>query len=375
MNKKIKNVLKPFVGWIYRPIRDYFVNKKRLKKCELAVIKLIEECTNTSNKSRVFYLGITEQPNLGDMAQHFCISKWLDENFPDRAILKYESSVITFEKSNFISVMKQYFKEDDYIVFQSGYCTQDLGGDHPLLHRLIIEAFPDAKILMMPQTIFFKEEKNRKKCADNHNKAANMLFLARDKDSYEMAKEMFQTPRVALFPDIVTTLIGEKQFTNDRSGVCVCTRNDGEKFYADAEIAQLVNKLSADTRVIEKDTQGLVHYEKIRSNLSYYIWNEIESYSHFKVTITDRYHGTIFSLCAGTPVIIIKTTDHKVTTGADWFKGVYDDYVYVAKDLNDAYLQAEKIMNNSKYDNHLSPYFRSHYYDKLKELFEDNKSK
>ena len=43
----------------------------------------------------------------------------------------------------------------------------------------------------MPQTIFFKEEKNRKKCADNHNKAANMLFLARDMDSYEMAKLMF----------------------------------------------------------------------------------------------------------------------------------------------------------------------------------------
>ena len=28
-------------------------------------------------------------------------------------------------------------------------------------------------------------------------------------------------------------------------------------------------------------------------------------------------------------------------------------------------------MNSSKYDNHLSPYFRSHYYDKLKDLFED----
>ena len=54
MNKKIKNVLKPFVGWIYRPIRDYFVNKKRLKKCELAVIKLVEDCTKTTNKSRVF---------------------------------------------------------------------------------------------------------------------------------------------------------------------------------------------------------------------------------------------------------------------------------------------------------------------------------
>lgn len=51
--------------------------------------------------------------------------------------------------------------------------------------------------------------------------------------------------------------------------------------------------------------------------------------SHYKVVITDRYHGTIFSLIANTPVIIIKSTDHKVTTGADWFKGIYDDYVYV----------------------------------------------
>ena len=64
---------------------------------------------------------------------------------------------------------------------------------------------------------------------------------------------------------------------------------------------------------------------------------------HF-VTITDRYHGTIFSLCAGTPVIILKTTDHKVTTGADWFKGVYDDYVYVAKDLDDAYSLCQKVL-------------------------------
>lgn len=370
MNQNVKNVLKPLVGWIYRPIRDYFVYSRLLRKSNLAVNKLEKECLETVGKARVFYLGITEQPNLGDMAQHYCISKWLDENFPDRAILKYESSVITVKNSSFISVMKQYFKENDYIVFQSGYCTQDLGGDHPLLHQIIIDAFPKAKILMMPQTIFFQSEKNRLKCAENHNKAVNMLFLARDKASYDMAKEMFQIPRVALFPDIVTTLIGEKQFSNNRNGVCVCTRNDGEKFYSDAEIAQLVNKLSVDTSVVEKDTQGLVHYEKIRSNLSYYIWNEIESYSHFKVTITDRYHGTIFSLCAGTPVIIIKTTDHKVTTGADWFKGVYDDYVYVAKDLEDAYLQAMVILNSDKYTNNLSPFFKSHYYDHLKGIFE-----
>lgn len=100
-----------------------------------------------------------------------------------------------------------------------------------------------------------------------------------------------------------------------------------------------------------------------------FIEQEIESYSHFQVTITDRYHGTIFSLCAGTPVIIIKTTDHKVTTGADWFKGIYDDYVYVAEDLDDA-CRLFYIVINKKMTNRLSPYFKVNYYDKLKNMFE-----
>ena len=31
--------------------------------------------------SRVFYLGITEHSNLGDMAQHYCIKNWIEENY------------------------------------------------------------------------------------------------------------------------------------------------------------------------------------------------------------------------------------------------------------------------------------------------------
>ena len=73
-------------------------------------------------------------------------------------------------------------------------------------------------------------------------------------------------------------------------------------------------------------------------------------------------------LCAGTPVIILKTTDHKVTTGADWFKGVYDDYVYVAKDLDDAYSLCQKVLAK-KLSYHILPYFKTKYYDGLKELF------
>ena len=83
-----------------------------------------------------------------------------------------------------------------------------------------------------------------------------------------------------------------------------------------------------------KDELNIELMEKLIEEQKHII-NEIERYSHYKLIVTDRYHGTIFSLVAGTPVIIIKTTDHKVITGAEWFKGLYDKYVYVANTLDD----------------------------------------
>lgn len=360
-----------YLWWTYRPIKNLYLGYKA-KMYNLSEIKRVRK-ESINAKKRIFYLGITEQPNLGDMGQHYCIKKWIKENYPNYAMIMVESKVITNPATTnaFFDMFKNVFNEIyDRIVIQSGYCTQDLGGDHPLMHRLVCEQMKDAKILMMPQTIYFQHEENRKICATNHNQAKNMLFLARDQYSYDQAKDMFPDIRVKAFPDIVTTLIGTLSFENKRSGICLCTRNDREKLYSYEEIEGLKSRFESDgVSVFCKDTQGKSHFKKIRANLQSFIEAEIESYSHFKVTITDRYHGTIFSLCAGTPVIIIKTTDHKVTTGADWFKGVYDDYVYVAEDLEDAYRLYYKVINK-KLTNHLSPYFKVNFYDKLKKQFE-----
>lgn len=324
----------------------------------------------TTQTPRIYYLGITAHSNLGDLAQHYCIKKWIGDNYPDYEVMMFESDTVVDKFSGFLKKFKNIYDINDIIVFQSGYTTQDLGGNHERMHRMIIDNIPYAKILMMPQTIYFEHEKNRLRCAQNHNKAMNMLFLARDFVSFEMAKEMFPSIRVKAYPDIVTTLIGTLQFNNKRCGVCLCTRNDGEKLYSKEEIDAFASRIEAENiSVKQKDTQSIQTVRELRQNLKHYIEAEIESYSHFDVSVTDRYHGTIFSLCAGTPVIIIKTTDHKVTTGADWFKGVYDDYVYVAEDLGDAFQLVKKVLSK-KLDHNLSPYFKAEYYDKLKALFE-----
>ena len=361
--------IKAYLRKIYVPIIEA-LDRWRKQKHELSLLREFQALTPGVN--RVFYFGITIHPNLGDLAQRYCITKWIKENYPEYELVMMKSDVIVNPKltKRFFKHLKLIYGKDDVIVFQSGYCTQDLGGNHPLMHRMVIDNMPEAKILMMPQTIYFQHEENKRICAENHNKAKNMLFLARDFVSYEMAKEMFPGIRVKAYPDIVTTLIGTLKFDTQREGVCLCTRNDGEKLYSKEEIDALEKKfVDSGIKVFQKDTQATQTVEELVRNLRTYIESEIESYSHYDVTITDRYHGTIFSLCAGTPVIIIKTNDHKVTTGADWFKGVYDGYVYVAEDLDDAYKIATRIIG-SDMNHQLSPFFKTEYYDKLRDLLE-----
>lgn len=364
MNKK--NIARKYLGWLLKPLTRAF--RSYQKKRDASRLDLLSNLENSA--PRIYYLGITAHSNLGDMAQHHCIKKWISDNFPETEVVMFESDTVVHKNRAFINKFKSVYRKQDIIVFQSGYTTQDMGGNHEYMHRLIVDEMPNANILMMPQTIFFVKEENKRRCAESLDKAQHMLFLARDFVSEKTAKDMFPHQPVMAFPDIVTTLIGTFNFGNMRSGVCMCCRNDGEKFYSDEELDSLRRRIEKDEKVTITDTTISASYKKIRRNTQYYIEGAVEKFSHYKVVITDRYHGTIFSIAAGTPVVIIKTTDHKVTTGADWFKGVYDDNVCVASDLEDAYTKAMDYIKNER--NHTpNPYFKQHYYDKLKSYFEE----
>ncbi|MBO5210799.1 MAG: polysaccharide pyruvyl transferase family protein [Clostridia bacterium] len=345
-----------FFWKIYKDLILYSKTKKNLK----SVI-------NVSNK--IFYLGVPAHTNLGDLAQGVCIRRWLKKHYPQKIVVEIETNALVNTHFSSLKLLKKSFLPSDIIVFQSGYTTTDLGGYADEMHRAVMELLPNAKMLMLPQTIFFENPQNRKRTAECYNKMKNMLFLARDNISYEMAREMFPDILVMPYPDIVTTLIGQKKYENDRDGIMFCCRNDGEKFYSDAEIDALMAKCRSFCSVSKTDTTKIGKTADIVKNAKSYIENEIEEYSKYKLIITDRYHGTILSLVAGTPVIIIKTTDHKVTTGADWFKGVYDSHVYLANDLNDAYEKAAQVLNQN-IDYSLEPFFEREYYDKLPSIFE-----
>lgn len=340
-------------------------NDKRLYK------KFVNDLDGCENIKTVFYLGIPAHNNLGDLAQGMCIRRWLRKHYSDWKIVELETNVLVNTKYSLLDKLKRTYKEGDIIVFQSGYTTTDLGGFADLMHREVVKALPCAKMLMLPQTIYFKSEENKRQTSEILNSMkSNMLFLARDRVSYDMALEMFSDVPKEKYPDIVTTLIGNCGVNNERKGIIFCCRNDGEKYYSDAEIDSLMKKCASICEVEKTDTTKAGKTLDFVRDAQKHIFEEIQKYSKYKVMITDRYHGTIFSLAAGTPVIILKTTDHKVTTGAEWFKGVYDDYVYVAASLEEAYSIAQNLCEKELSHN-LAPYFETEYYDKLPMLFSE----
>lgn len=324
---------------------------------------------SSTKERRVFYLGSPSHANLGDLAQGVCIRNWIKRYLADYTIIEVKTDTIVNTHFSILPDIIKHYKENDIILFQSGYATTDLGGFADDMHCAVIEALPNAHFLMMPQTILFVNKERKERTSRIYNSAKRMLFLARDAVSFQMAKEMFPDIVVEEYPDIVTTLIGKRSYNSFRENILFCCRDDSEKYYSFDEINTLMRKCSNIANVEITDTTKYVSEKEIISKPDDYVESEIEKYSHYKFVITDRYHGTIFSLVAGTPVIIIQSTDHKVTTGADWFRGIYDKYVYLAKDLDDAYEIAKQLYKKD-FSHILEPYFEDKYYAKLFELFQ-----
>ncbi|MCK4983261.1 MAG: polysaccharide pyruvyl transferase family protein [Victivallaceae bacterium] len=358
MNSTLKKILRPPYRFIKKCIRYLYIRKQTAR---------LSQISRGGKQYKIFYLGIVEHSNLGDLAQYYCIKRWIRSNYPDIDVIEFETSTVVDDRFGFIDKLRKVLMDDDIIFFQSGYTTQDLGGNHDLMHRIIIDNFPQTQIVMMPQTIFFQSHERRQLTAESYNQAKHLLFLARDRISYEEALRMFPDITVKLFPDIVTTLIGHYYYDYQRDGILFCCRNDSEKFYSDGQIIDLRKQLDKLMPTDMTDTSLPVKHKTICRDLQHYIEAEIERYAHYKLIITDRYHGTIFSLIANTPVIVIKTTDHKVTTGVEWFRGIYDDNVFLAESLEQVYDLAKSILSK-EYSYRLKPFYEEKYYNKLKSL-------
>ena len=230
--------------------------------------------------------------------------------------------------------------------------------------------FPDRRIVILPQTINYESDKEKENSRFIYNRHRSLVLMCRDEVSFNNAKDLFPNcSRLLLFPDIVTTMIGMYHYNYRRNGIMLCLRNDKESFYGDSQITDLKRNLESIDFVDVTDTTIEEPVSKIIKNRKGTLENIWDSYAKYRVIITDRYHGTIFSLIASTPVIIISSKDHKLSSGVKWFPESFSDYVKYVPDISNIPDVVKRIYETS-YSYCLPNYFNENYYDKLKSILE-----
>lgn len=352
MIKKIINILK-FICKTFLRNRDYIKLKKEL----------------SSNSRRIFLFGAPFHSNMGDQAQTLCSLLWFKKNYPEYEAYAFDTEYITNSDYKLLKLIKEYIEPEDKIFLHSGYHITDLYMLEENMNRKVIELFDNNAITILPQTILFKYENEKNKTIEIYNKHKNLTILCRDDLSYETAKEMFTNCKLLKYPDIVTTLIGTKKFEHPRKGILLCMRNDREAFYSKADIEKLRAKLEKIDKIDITDTTIDLRAGYISKNREKVINNILNSYSNYKVIITDRYHGTIFSLISNTPVIVLSSTDHKLSSGVKWFPKSFKEYIRYMENIEDVPNYVQEIFKRN-YNYKLPNYFNEEYYDKLKSILE-----
>ena len=297
--------------------------------CEMALKKekdfyIDYETLNVIEKIKqqpcVFVLTAPTHSNLGDHAQSYCISIILEKSYPNHKMIMLDEGALERNFYELLYVIKRYIKESDLLFLHSGYRLTNLYMTSEYIVEMMVRLFADKKLVFLPQTIHYTDEVVKQRISKLINE--NVLVMCRDEQSYENAFMLFPAAKVEMYPDVVTSLIGQYDFQHERSGILMIMRapNDGESLFLETDIQELKKKLEVIDKVEIIDTTIDEDWRIIAGDRKFYIEREIERYSKYKLVVTNRYHGTVLSMAANTPVVILPTKDHKITSGIQWFE-------------------------------------------------------
>lgn len=307
------------------------------------------------NKKKIYLLGTEEFGNIGDHQIAESIHDFLKRHFPDYAVLE----VTVSEYSKYKYFLKKYIRKKDIILCTGG---GNLGDVYLPAHKVridIVKSWPDNLKLIFPQTIFFDNDTEDapvlRECRETLIKQNKVVLVARENQSFELAKKYFTCDRL-LAPDIV--LSTNLQTNTDRKNqILLCFRSDTEKSISNDTVDEIC-RLANSTNSILRKTDLQLDYNVYKNERKKYIVSAMDLWRESKLVITDRLHGMVFAAVTGTPCIAFSNYNYKVYGTYEWIK--YLPYIRYAQNVRDVekFLPELLAMEYCEYDNTpLMPFF------------------
>jgi len=276
---------------------------------------------HAGDRKKIVIFMCPEHGNLGDHAIAHAENTFFRTYFPDALIMEVSYKHYLYDRPG---IIKNIRKGDILATHGGGYFGMIYFHDEEMV-RDIITTFPQNKIVVMPQTIFFDDSERSKKeliiSKSIMSSHPHLIFCAREKGSYNFVISnnlLVSNSNCHLIPDMF--LYRDEDLHNSaRKGILLCFRRDHESIidtFQKREIEGMASrtgeKVSWTDTVIDNPISIKERGIALDSKL-----NEFRS---AKLVITDRLHGMFFAAVTGTPCIAFDNISGKIKGCYQWIK-------------------------------------------------------
>lgn len=234
--------------------------------------------------------------------------------------------------------------KDTVILLQGGGNFGDLWRRHQEFRQTVIKAYPENRIIILPQTVFYKEEKTFEEDAMIMNSHKDLHICARDAKSLEYLKKALAC-NLLLVPDMafcISKKTLDKYRKEETEKALFLKRNDPELCEYDfasyiKETGELLH--TGDWPTMEKEFKTKKHLDRLISRRyrlkripdiyadrifrPFQVRKGIEFVSQYRKVYTTRLHVAILSVLLGKEIIFFDNSYGKNSSFYEtWLKGV-----------------------------------------------------
>ena len=276
-----------------------------------------------NGRKKILLINTPEHTNIGDHIITLAVMKFFKEFMADYVIVEVSNKMYK-ERSKEVIYRTNV---NDIIVITGGGFLGSLWPYSGLNVYEIIRDFSENKIVILPQSIYFEDNKE----GERQKNLAYELFMQhtdltvcyRESLSYERSETLFDGQvQSYLMPDMALTL----NYSRDqgyREGILMCLRHDKESILTDdAKLSLKEHFLGLNEKVNETSMHW--HSGIKPSQREEVITEKINEIKMYKLVITDALHCLISCAISGTPCIALNNISRKI-------EGIYKTWM---KDLN-----------------------------------------
>lgn len=345
-----------------------YEKKKKLKSIDAKRIKYWKKKFGHINKNAVFVIGAPEHANIGDSAIFLAEVMFLKTcGIAEKDIKCIEIKAFL----NDIDTIKLFIKKHHLICNIGGGNMGNQYWKEEMVRRKALTYFPDNRIVIFPQTIFFQgkdKERDEKESINYYTDKRNLTLVAREKTSFDIMSSLYSDTNILLTPDIVLSTRSSDYDVkeNKRSGVLFCLRSDAEKIIDDSIWIELQNEIKSknlDVKITDMYSDIPITSETRKEVVK----TKMQEFADAELVITDRLHAMIFSAITSTPCIAFGNYNHKVSGMFDWIS--YLPYVRYVENVKEAELAFDELikLKDCFFDN--EPLIR--YFEQIKKIIEE----